>query len=66
MRLHFEQLMDAPQFKTIIKTVLWQVAWAAPRFSWGAEVHLPSQGRTQGQSWKKQEEERFHLQERRE
>jgi len=38
---------------------------AAPRYSWVAEVHLPSQGRTQGQSWKKQEEERSHLQKRR-
>ena len=29
------------------------------------EVHLPSQGRTQGQSWKKQKEERAHLEKKR-
>ena len=57
--------MNVPHLKTIIKTVLSRGAWAAPRYSWVAEVHLPSQGRTQGQSWKKQEEERSHLQKRR-
>jgi len=49
----------------MIKAVLQKAAWVALRCRWVAAVHLPSQGRTQGQSWKEHEEERVHLKKKR-
>jgi hypothetical protein len=60
-----EILTNSPRVKTTSKAVPQQAALVALRCRWDAVVHIPSQGRTQGQSWNKQEEERAHLKKRR-